>query len=307
MLTGIHFLLTYMCNFECDHCFVYSGPKAQGTFTIGQISEVLRDARNIDTIEWIYFEGGEPFLYYPLMLEGIKRASQMGFRTGVVTNAYFATTVEDAELWLVPLAREGIEGLTVSDDEFHFPGPEDNPAKRALAAARKLGIPTNSICVKGPAEYSIPESEMKSGSSNVNDPPAGCVMFRGRAVEKLVEEGQGKQWQEFDECPHEDLADPSRVHVDPFGFVHLCQGLCAGNVWKTPLSKLINDYSADSHPICNPLVKGGPSLLTEEFDIDHDEIYADACHLCFMTRRSLIDRFPHVLAPRQIYGFAEEE
>jgi MoaA/NifB/PqqE/SkfB family radical SAM enzyme len=29
-MNGIHFLLTYTCNFECDHCFLYCGPKSQG-------------------------------------------------------------------------------------------------------------------------------------------------------------------------------------------------------------------------------------------------------------------------------------
>jgi len=26
-VNGLHLLLTYQCNFECDHCFVYSHPK----------------------------------------------------------------------------------------------------------------------------------------------------------------------------------------------------------------------------------------------------------------------------------------
>ena len=27
-LTGLHLLLTYRCNYDCDHCFVWSGPQA---------------------------------------------------------------------------------------------------------------------------------------------------------------------------------------------------------------------------------------------------------------------------------------
>ena len=30
MLTGVHFLLTYACNYECDHCFLYCGPLSRG-------------------------------------------------------------------------------------------------------------------------------------------------------------------------------------------------------------------------------------------------------------------------------------
>jgi MoaA/NifB/PqqE/SkfB family radical SAM enzyme len=114
MLTGIHFLLTYMCNSECDHCFVYSGPNAKGTFTLSEIRKALAEATKIGTIKWIYFEGGEPFLFYPLMLEGIRIARSLEFNVGVVTNAYYATSEEDAELWLSPLSKLEISDLSIS-------------------------------------------------------------------------------------------------------------------------------------------------------------------------------------------------
>jgi len=44
MLTGIHILLTYKCTLECDHCFLYSNPRAQGTMTIQQIRSVLSES-----------------------------------------------------------------------------------------------------------------------------------------------------------------------------------------------------------------------------------------------------------------------
>ena len=69
MLNGIHFILTYACNYTCDHCFLYCGPNSQGTFTLTQIKQILDEAVKIGSIEWIYFEGGEPFLYYPIMIE----------------------------------------------------------------------------------------------------------------------------------------------------------------------------------------------------------------------------------------------
>jgi len=66
MLKQIHLLLTYTCNYRCDHCFLYSGPEAQGTFTISQLKKVFNEIPKIGTIDTIYFEGGEAFLYYPL-------------------------------------------------------------------------------------------------------------------------------------------------------------------------------------------------------------------------------------------------
>ena len=64
-LTGIHFLLSYRCTDECDHCFVWGSPAARGTFTLAQIRDVLRQGQKLGTVDMVYFEGGEPFLFYP--------------------------------------------------------------------------------------------------------------------------------------------------------------------------------------------------------------------------------------------------
>ena len=73
-----------------------------------QIRRVLDESRRIRSVEWIYFEGGEPFLFYSSMLEGIRIARNMGFKVGVVTNAYGAVSEEDAKMCLRPLAELGV-------------------------------------------------------------------------------------------------------------------------------------------------------------------------------------------------------
>ncbi|KKL86357.1 hypothetical protein LCGC14_1945520, partial [marine sediment metagenome] len=125
---------------------------------------------------------------------------------------------------------------------------------------------------------------------------------RGRAIEKLTEGLPRSSWENFTECPFEDLRNPKRVHTDSFGNVHICQGLSMGNMWQTPLSKLVSSYAVDSHPICGPLAEGGPVLLAEEHKVEHQSEYVDACHFCYLLRLTLLTRFPEYLAPRQVYG-----
>ena len=301
MLTGIHFLLTYTCNLECDHCFCYSSPKARGTFTLRQLREALGEAKKIGTVEWIYFEGGEPWLFYPLMLEGIKLSRELEFKVGIVTNAYGAICEEDAELWLRPLAELGVSYLSVSDDSFHYGDEQDSPPKLVLAAAHRLGIPCAPICIEEPEVQTEPPEDDHKGQPVVG----GGVMFRGRAVEKLTAGLPTRYWEELVECPHEDLATPARVHIDSYGNVHLCQGLSMGNMWETSLSTLLETYSADSHPICRPLIRGGPAMLAKEYDVGHMSKYVDECHFCYLIRRALIDKFPQFLGPRQVYGLEQ--
>jgi hypothetical protein len=281
---------------ECEHCFVYSSPNAKGTFTLNQIKKVLDELDKIGTIEWVYFEGGEPFMFYPLMVEGIKLAKNRGYKIGVVTNAYWVTSEEDAFLWLKPLQELGISDLSISDDEFHYERVKDNPAKIALAVAKKLGMQVDSICIDKPEAHI--ETTRSKGEPVLN----GGALLKGRAVEKLVKGLPKRGFDEFKECPEEDLRNPSRVHLDPHGYVHLCQGLVMGNMWETPLSELVEGYNGESHPICGPLLSGGPMNLAKKYDVKHDEEYASACHLCYEVRQALLDRFPEYLAPRQIYG-----
>ncbi len=296
MLSQLHILLTYTCPFECDHCFVYSSPYAEGTLTVGEIHALLAQAQEVPTIDWIYFEGGESFLFYPLLLEGVRSARERGFEVGIVTSGFFGATDEDAELWLRPLAELGLGDLSVSDDAFHHGEEADNPAKRTMRAAQRLGIPTGAISLEQPTVGITP------GQSKGESVASGGVMFRGRAVDRLADGLPGRPWHTLRECPYEELETPTRIHVDPYGHVQICQGISIGNVWKKPIRGLMTDYRAEDHPICGPLIEGGPHELASALGFDPEERYVDECHLCFEVRRSLMDRFPNELTPRQVYG-----
>jgi MoaA/NifB/PqqE/SkfB family radical SAM enzyme len=150
-LSAIHFLLTYMCNFECDHCFLYCSPRSEGTFTLSKIKETLTQIKAVNSIKSVSFEGGEPFLMYPLLLEAVKLSNLQGLITTIETNTYWATTQEDAQIWLKPLHEAGPTVLDVSDDKFHHGDTLKNSAKNALNAAKNIGQKTSSICIERPS------------------------------------------------------------------------------------------------------------------------------------------------------------
>jgi hypothetical protein len=92
--------------------------------------------------------------------------------------------------------------------------------------------------------------------------------------------------------------------VDPFGHVHLCQGISMGNMWATSLSQLVQDHAPDRHPICGPLLEGGPAALAEALGMQSAPAdgYVDECHLCYACRQAMRDAFPQHLVPAQVYG-----
>ncbi len=297
-LTGLHLLLTYQCTLECDHCFVWSSPWQTGTMTLQQVREILRQGQALGTVKEIYFEGGEPFLCYPILVKGVEEAVEAGFTVGIVSNAFWATCVEDAIEWLKPFAGK-LADISVSSDVYHWDEQYGQKVQNAQEAATYLHIPLGTISVAQPETVSaapavgqLPQSESR-------------VMYRGRAAVKLSERAAKRAWETFTTCPYENLRDPGRVHVDPFGYLHICQGITLGNLFETPLSEIWASFDPDSHPITGPLLAGGPAELTRRYDLTPDFGYADACHLCYTTREKLRARFPAILAPDQMYRVIE--
>jgi len=285
-LSALHLLLTYRCTQACDHCFVWGSPRQRGTLSLIAIREILRQAEQLASIEWIYFEGGEPFLYYPILVYGVREAHSAGFHVGVVTNAYWATGVEEAGAWLRPLTGL-VEDLSVSTDLYHGDELFNQEAQHAQEAAAGLGIPMSTIAVGQPGQ---------PGDA------IDALMYRGRAAVELAGAVLHRAWDTFDACPYEDLRSPGRIHIDPLGHAHVCQGISLGNLFSTPLKELCARIDTDHHPVIGPLLQGGPAGLARHYAIPHAPAYADACHLCYQTRLALRGHFPEILTPDQMYG-----
>jgi MoaA/NifB/PqqE/SkfB family radical SAM enzyme len=282
---------------ECDHCFVWGSPKARGAFTLEQIRGILAEAKKLGTVNFVSAEGGEPFLYYPIMVHLVREAVSLGFRVEVLSNCYWASCVEDAVEWLLPMAKiENVE-FSFSSDPHHVETWETEEVRNAVKAANKLRIKTGVIAVKDPFAQAPCPSQIEGVKVSLWE-----LMFRGRAASKLTEKANKRPWREFTKCPYEDFANQKRVHVDPFGWVHVCQGISIGNVFHEPLSEIIQGYDPSRNPILEPLIRGGPAALVEEFNLPHDDTFADACHLCFVARLALRNRFPDILVPNQMYG-----
>lgn len=282
---------------ECDHCFVWGSPEAKGVFTFKQVQNILAEAKELKTVEYVAIEGGEPFLYYPIMIKTAKVAVTLGFRVEILSNCYWATCHEDAVEWLLPIAEAKNVELTLSSDLFHGESWETEEVISAVDAAKTLGIKAGILATKCPkAETPIP--------SEIHGAKVGSweLMCRGRAFSKLTEKAEKKTWQEFTKCPYEDFTKQGRVHVDPFGYVHACQGISIGNAWLKPFSQIINEHDPYENPILEPLIRGGPTMLVKKFQLPLEGYYADACHLCYAARLMLRSKYPKILAPDQMYG-----
>ncbi len=296
-LQGLHVLLTYRCDAECDHCFVWGSPKTRGVFTLHQVKDLLSEAKKLPTVRSVSFEGGEPFLYYPLLAQATREAAAQGFRVELLSNGYWATCPEDAVDWLRPLSLGSTISLTLSSDLYHGDRWDIDAVKNAVHAAKAVHMPVEIIAIKHPTAVTVCPQAIAGAKVGLYD-----LMYKGRAATQLTSIATTVPWDTLTKCPYEDLVHPKRVHVDPFGYVHVCQGITIGNAWTHPFSHIIQNYAPHTHPIIDPLVRGGPVALVKAFAMPHERRYADACHLCYATRCVIRPRFPDLLAPDEMYG-----
>lgn len=248
--------------------------------------KIFYDAQNIKSIDTVYLEGGEPFIVYETMKDIIQEAYSAGLKTGIITNCSWAAEARDAFLKLAPIGRFLTEAI-YSCDEYHN---NYQFVKHAIEAAKELNINFRINAIGG---------------------KTSPLRHAGRALEALGRNQPKKIWSEFTKCAYYDvtypedakagLENPLSVHIDPYGYAQVCQGICIGNVFEKPMSLLVNEYEPFSHPIISPILRGGPAELAKDFGLSEGE-FVDACGLCYSVRKKLLGRFPKILAPLEIYG-----
>ena len=296
-LEAIHLLTTYRCTYACDHCFVWGSPEQEGTMTLAQLRTVIDQAAAADCA-MVYFEGGEPLLAYPVVLAAARHARAAGLDVGVVTNCFWAESVDDALVWLAPLAEIGVADFALSSYAYFTESLADETHLRnAVIAARELDLPMSILEVGAPA--AVADLGVACGAP-------GEIMFKGRAAQALAcGERLRRPPDTLTSCPYEDFADPGRAHVGPDGNLQLCQGISAGNVFERPLAELSATYNPQALPVVREILAGGPWELAQRSGLTpRRKLYADECHLCYEVRGRLraADRHLEVLAPDECYG-----
>jgi len=298
-LDSIHFLVTYRCTYACDHCFVWGAPEAEGTMTLAQLTSVIDQAAQCG-VGSVYFEGGEPTLAYPIVLAAARHARQRGLEWGMVSNCFWATSVEDARVWLEPLVELGISDLSLSSYAYFVENADEDHLRNAALAAHELGLPMGVLEVGAAACLDVPGLCL----GEVAD-----IMCKGRAAVELAPGRASRPPQTLVACPFEDFADPGRAHLGCDGELQLCQGISAGNVFAGggssggSLAAVLDAYDPAARPVIREIVAGGPWGLAQANGYrPRRDLYADECHLCYEVRSALRERYPDVLSPAQCYG-----
>jgi MoaA/NifB/PqqE/SkfB family radical SAM enzyme len=138
-------MISNKCNYQCSHCIENSSPNELERIPLKKIIELMDSAAHICENEEfkVSFTGGEPFLYFEDLLESVRRANKnKATSISCVTNAYWATSYEEALKKLKEVKNAGIDRIAYSYDEFHKKFVSIDHIKNAFAAANEVGIHT---------------------------------------------------------------------------------------------------------------------------------------------------------------------
>ncbi len=297
----ISFLLTRRCNARCRHCGAWPASKKSGVkseadsdFTTIDLHDFIDQIAETPVIEAVGLTGGEVFIVRELLYYAVERLREVNIPYTIVTNAFWAKTLEMAKEILSDF-KDTI-GIGLSADTFH---DEFIPVKNvvnAAKAAESLKIPyiVRATMKADDTEEGLKGWFEKEGLPNLDVVQFAPVMYIGEATERMAPE----------EFPDKNPALPCLSLRTPFimpgGDVYACCGeaaniegnhpLCLGNLKETHLKEIIKRYDTD--PFLKALYTIGPravfDLLKEKPATPRDELLlrspCGTCRLLFEDR-----------------------
>ena len=266
-LRNIGFVLTYQCQVACPHCIIKAGPhrteKMERSDAISWIDQVAgyRDGY----IKVLSLTGGEPFFDISLLREVSCYAGEKGLIVSVVTNAFWASSFDDAVAMLRSLPA--IEMLAISTDVYHQENIPFERVKNAILAARELNIPYNiAVCTENEDDPGY--RRILDDLARVTEPEtiATAITFpAGRALEEIAE----LRYRFTEAPPISACGAGSSPIVFPSGRVLACIGpvielandhpLLLGNLREDDLEGIMN--KAECNCILHAIRIWGPKKL----------------------------------------------
>jgi hypothetical protein len=299
-------ILTYRCHSACRHCLYNCGPAWDKE---PMPRETLRQALQAVTT-WprapqVHFTGGEPFLHFGLLLEGVRLATDMGITTYVETSAQWCLDQGEAVERFQTLKDAGLQAVLISCSPFHA---EKIPPSRTLSAVQAalevfgsegliLYLPDflrviQAFDLDRPTPLSRYEEEFGvEGARRILWQGYG-IISGGRSGYELGHIAPRYDAEAFAQADCAlDILYAQHSHLDLYGnyISGFCGGLSVGDWHDLPQLRL--DFGQGRYPpLVEVLVERGPYGLLELARKGYGyqplpDGYAGKCHLCVDLRR----------------------
>jgi len=273
------------------------------------LREALEAVTTFPRTPQVHFTGGEPFLHFGLLLEGVRLASRLGITSYVETSAQWCTDQREAVERFEILKQEGLQAVLISCSPFHA---EKIPPLRTLEGVRAalevfgsegviVYLPDflrviQAFELDGPTPLSRYEEEFGVEGARRILWQGYSIISGGRSGYELghLKPGNGAEAFAGTDCAV-DILYAHHSHLDLYGnyISGFCGGLAVGD-WHD-LPQLLVDFREGRYPpLTEILVERGPhglcQMAEERFGYRKlAEGYAGKCHLCVDVRRHLVE------------------
>lgn len=128
---------TFQCTAQCADCGTFSSPYEHTSVDLESILSAIKQAKQLDFAN-VVFTGGEPTLKWDILLESIAYAHSLGLPTRIVTNAFWARSLEKARERLDALVAAGLDEINYSTGDEHVKYvPLEHLINAIIAAAER--------------------------------------------------------------------------------------------------------------------------------------------------------------------------
>jgi len=127
------------CNIRCEHCVAAENLPAGRKMDHDKAKEIIGEMAQAG-VGGISFSAGEPFLYLNEIAELVELCSQIGIYTRIVTNSFWAKTVESSDHLVSGLKKNGLCQLRLSYSRWHQKNISRNNVLNAAHSCQKIGL-----------------------------------------------------------------------------------------------------------------------------------------------------------------------
>lgn len=329
-------MLTYKCSAECKHCLYACSPKWDADWMkevdlynlLYSLSPWIEPSmfgeEHIGVNSGIHFSGGEPFLNFDLLNEGVRMAKELNIPSVFVeTNSVWATSDEVTREKLYTLKNNGMDGIMISVNPFFLEFVPFERVKRAAAISYEI-FGSNAIIYQPEFFHEFNQMELNSTLPFEEYIAVSSKEVLSRKVEFFNAGRAPYQLEQYNLFPHFPASllmnipcGPSFIrswhnHFDNYGNFQpgFCGGISLGD-WHD--LKEITEEGLDTadKPILEYLIKDDMNGLFKYAEDrgyqERENGYLSKCHLCADIRKFLSKQSDYKeLQPKAYYSFLEQ-
>lgn len=268
-LSNVGLMLTYKCTISCPHCIVRAGPDRKEEMALESAFNWLDQIKSYRNgfVCGISLTGGEPFYNLSHLISVANYANKLGFIVSVVSNAYWASSKEEA-LRILNLCSS-IQMVSISTDIPHQQFIPFSNVKNAIWAAKKLGkiynIAVTTECDSSPEYISLMDDILEiTDREFVN---TAFILPVGRAGKEV----NSTLYKYTSEPPKAACSMASFPIIFPNGNIIACIGppialpefnpLYLGNLYKESIKNILD--RAENNYILHAIRVFGPQVLVK--------------------------------------------